>query len=77
MTDAPRYSRVAGFEWITVTFDVTENVDAGSATAVLETSPVTPFGCGAYSATSPNYTCLYELLPAGSGEPLVDRRQFF
>jgi hypothetical protein len=57
MADKPRYSRVAGYNTVTVTFDCTEDVGPGLS-ARIGGQPMT---CGAWQPQTPNYTCTYAI----------------
>ncbi len=50
-----RYSRVAGFSTITLTFNLSENVGAG----LVVTADGRAMTCNAYQAAAPNHTCTY------------------
>jgi hypothetical protein len=61
-TDAPAYSAQSGHDTITLSFDGHDPVE-GQPNQPLDTLEVSmagqPFSCGAYQASSPNYTCTY------------------
>jgi hypothetical protein len=61
--DKPKYSRVVGFDSVTVTFDCTEDVGTGLKATVGGAAMT----CGAWQATSPNYTCTYTIQPGDTG----------
>jgi len=59
-SDKAKYSRVAGYNRVTVTFDASEDVGSGLSVKVGGQA----MACDAYSATAPNYTCRYDIQPA-------------
>jgi hypothetical protein len=59
-SDKAKYSRVAGYNRVTLTFDCTENVGGG----LLVNIGGNTMTCDAFSAAAPNYTCRYDIQPA-------------
>jgi hypothetical protein len=57
-TDATTYSDQAGFETVTVTFDVDTDLDQPGALVDVRLGDA-PFVCGAFQQASPSYTCTY------------------
>jgi hypothetical protein len=55
--DKAKYSRVGGYDRVTVTFDSSEDVGAGLSVKAGGQA----MACDAYSATPPNYTCRYDI----------------
>ncbi|MBI5527042.1 MAG: hypothetical protein HY897_11965 [Deltaproteobacteria bacterium] len=61
--DKARYSRVSGYEVVTVRFDCSEDVGTG----IKATVGGAAMSCGAWQATSPNYACAYAVQAGDTG----------
>ncbi len=62
---ASRFSEVAGFNTVVVTFRVPKSLDSGAGT-VTATLANRPMVCGTYQAASGTYSCTYAISPNGS-----------
>jgi hypothetical protein len=61
--DRAKYSRVAGFDTVTLTFDCTEDVGSGLGVTVGGAA----MSCGAWQTQSPSYACTYTVQSGDTG----------
>jgi hypothetical protein len=65
-TNQSKFSTRPGFNQISLTFDVDENLD-GVTNGLRVEVDANAFSCGTYQASSPNYTCTYTLASGTEG----------